>query len=68
MLKLEGEFPLAPKTPLKIEATEAFDQTPDEAVFSRLLAPMADKLKMSAYQLRQTYVWVRGAMRTVLRI
>ncbi|MEP8704297.1 hypothetical protein [Enterobacter roggenkampii] len=60
MLKLEGEFPLAPKTPLKIEATEAFDQTPDEAVFSRLLAPMADKLKMSAYQLRQTYVWVRG--------
>ena len=44
MLKLEGEFPLAPKTPLKIEATEAFDQTPDEAVFSRLLAPMADKI------------------------
>lgn len=60
MLKLEGEFPLAPKTPLKIEATEAFDQMPYEAVFSRLLAPMADKLKMSAYQLRGTCVWVRG--------
>ena len=60
MLKLEGEFPLAPKTPVKILLEALFDQTRNEQVFCRLLAPMAEKLKGYNYRVFETIVWVRG--------
>lgn len=37
MLKLEGEFPLAPKTPVNIQLEDRFDQTRNEQMFYRLL-------------------------------
>lgn len=58
MLKLEGEFPLAPKMPLKIDLTESFDLTRNGQVFSRLLAPLADKLKSPQYRGFEAEVWV----------
>ncbi|MDK9585619.1 hypothetical protein [Lelliottia wanjuensis] len=61
MLKLEGEFPLAPKTPVKIQLEEMFDQTRNEQVFARLLAPMEEKLKGYHYRNIETFVWVRGS-------
>ncbi|HDS6852605.1 TPA: hypothetical protein QH025_002855 [Enterobacter cancerogenus] len=60
MLKLEGEFPLAPKTPVKIQLEGRFDQTRDEQIFYRLLAPMAEKLKGYNYRIFETLLWVRG--------
>lgn len=60
MLKLEGEFPLAPKTPVKIQRDDLFDQTRNEQMFSRLMAPIAEKLKGFNYRVFETVVWVRG--------
>ncbi|MEG1212096.1 MAG: hypothetical protein RSE29_13335, partial [Leclercia sp.] len=60
MLKLEGEFPLAPKTPVKIQLEDQFDQTRNEQVFNRLLDPMAEKLKGYNSRLFDTVVWVSG--------
>ncbi len=60
MLKLEGEFPLAPKTPVKIQLEASFDQTRNEQIFNRLLAPMAEKLKGNNYRVFETVVWVCG--------
>lgn len=60
MLKLEGEFPLAPKTPLKIEIGELFDLTRNEQIFTRLLTPMAATLKNNNYSGFETLVWIRG--------
>ncbi len=60
MLKLEGEFPLAPKTPVNIQLEDRFDQTRNEQMFYRLLDPMAEKLKGYNYRIFETVVWVRG--------
>ncbi|MFZ3619016.1 hypothetical protein ACOYA6_07175 [Leclercia barmai] len=60
MLKLEGEFPLAPKTPVKIQLEASFDQTRNEQIFNRLLAPMAEKLKGNNYRVLEIVVWVCG--------
>ncbi|KAI3489149.1 hypothetical protein L1887_46192 [Cichorium endivia] len=58
MLKLEGEFPLAAKMPLKTELEESFDFTRAGQAVSRVLEPMAGKL--SRYQQIEALVWVRG--------
>lgn len=60
MLRLEGEFPLAPKTPVKIPLEELFDHTRNEQIFNRLLAPMAERLKGYNYRDFETILWVRG--------
>lgn len=60
LLKLEGEFPLAPKTPLKIPREEDFEFTPNEQLFHRLLTPLADKLKTTYYKSFESALWVRG--------
>ena len=60
MLKLEGEFPLAPKTPVKIQLEASFDQTRNEQIFNRLLAPIAEKLKEFNYRIFETVIWVNG--------
>ncbi|WP_188512030.1 hypothetical protein [Enterobacter hormaechei] len=60
MLKLEGEFPLAPKTPVNIQLEDRFDQTRNEQMFYRLLDPMAEKLKDYNYRIFETVVWVHG--------
>ncbi len=62
MLKLEGEFPLAPKTPVNIQLEDRFDQTRNEQMFYRLLDPMAEKLKGYNYRIFETVVWVRGGI------
>lgn len=66
MLKLEGEFPLAPKTPVKIQLEDRFDQTRSEQMFYRLLAPMAEKLKGNNYRIFEAVVWVRGGSESVI--
>lgn len=58
MLKLEGDFPLAPKTPLKIPLDETFDVTHNEQIFNRLLPPLLSKLKTS-YRDFSAAIWVR---------
>jgi len=60
MLKLEGEFPLAPKTPLKIPRQEDFEFTANEQLFYRLLTPLIEKLKSSYYPSFEAALWVRG--------
>lgn len=60
MLKLEGEFPLVPKTPVKIKLDELFDQTRNEQIFHRLLAPMAEKLTGYNYRVFEIFIWVQG--------
>lgn len=60
MLNLEGEFPQAPKTPLKIEMREAFEKTANEQLLTQLLASMAEKLKMNPYHNAEFFVWVRA--------
>ncbi|EKM5066888.1 hypothetical protein PUZ93_003949 [Cronobacter turicensis] len=60
MLKLEGEFPLVPKTPLKIPLADEFDYTRNEQVFCRLLEPMVSKLNHPGYRHVETVVWVKG--------
>lgn len=61
MLKLEGEFPLAPKMLSKIDMPDSFELTRNGLAFSRLLGPLADKLKQSQYRGFESAVWVRGA-------
>lgn len=61
MLKLEGEFPLAPKTPLKITQHQEFECTRNEQVFFRLVEPLAAKLKSHSYRGLKTMLWVREA-------
>lgn len=58
MLKLEGEFPLAAKMPLKIELDESFDFTRAGQAFISVLAPLVDKIAL--YRQLETLVWVRG--------
>ncbi len=58
MLKLEGEFPLATKMPLKIELEESFDFTRAGQALSSVLAPLVDKI--SQYRQLESFVWVRG--------
>lgn len=60
MLKLEGEFPLAPKTPLRLEIEELFELTRNEQIFTKLLTPMAVMLKGNNYPGIEILVWVRG--------
>ncbi|MEN0631836.1 hypothetical protein [Klebsiella aerogenes] len=60
MLKLEGEFPLAPKTPLRIEIEDLFEQTRNEQIFTKLLTPMAMMLNGNNYRGIEIIVWVRG--------
>ncbi|MGU0056874.1 hypothetical protein ACVXG7_20580 [Enterobacter hormaechei] len=50
-VELEGEFPLAPKTPVNIQLEDRFDQTRNEQMFYRLLDPMAEKLKDYNYRI-----------------
>lgn len=45
MLKLEGEFPLAPKTPLIIGSGEEFETTKAQQILTKLIAPLSEKLK-----------------------
>lgn len=61
MLKLEGEFPLAPKTPLKITHQQGFNYTRNEQIFFRLIEPLAEKLKNHSCHSLKTAVWVREA-------
>lgn len=59
MLKLEGEFPLAPKTVLKITTDiDEFEETRQQQVLRKLLTPMADTLRTYA-DFDITY-WVRA--------
>lgn len=58
MLKLEGEFPLAAKMPLKIELEASFDFTRAGQAMIHVLEPMAGKL--SQYRQIEALVWVRG--------
>lgn len=58
MLKLEGEFPLATKMPLKIELEESFDFTRAGQAIIRVLEPLAGKL--SQYRQVEALVWERG--------
>lgn len=60
MLKLEGEFPLAPKTPIKIPREYDFEFTQTELLLNRLLAPLAEKLKTPHYRNFDSTLWVRG--------
>jgi hypothetical protein len=48
MLKLEGEFPLAAKMPLKIELEESFDFTRAGQAVARVLEPMAETFSVPA--------------------
>lgn len=59
MLKLEGEFPLAPKTPLIIETEAEFEATRTKQIFTKLVVPLAEKLKK--YSGFDVTLWVRGA-------
>ncbi|MGR5945979.1 hypothetical protein [Enterobacter sp. C4G1] len=59
MLKLEGEFPLAPKTPLKLPREDSFEFTTNEMIFMPLVAPLVDKLK-TYYRQFEAVVWVNG--------
>ncbi|ELW1647680.1 hypothetical protein KI694_00120 [Enterobacter oligotrophicus] len=59
MLKLEGEFPLAPKTPLTIPLEETFELTRNQQIFNQLLTPLVDKLKASCNGFKAC-LWVRG--------
>jgi len=59
MLKLEGEFPLAPKTPLSLPRDDIFEVTQNEQLFRQLLLPLADKLK-NDYRQFDSVMWVRG--------
>ena len=58
MLKLEGEFPLAAKMPLKIELDKSFDFTRAGQAIIHVLEPMVEKL--SRYRQIEALVWVRG--------
>ena len=58
MLKLEGEFPLAAKMPLKIELEASFELTRAGQAMIHVLEPMAGKL--SKYQQIEALVWARG--------
>lgn len=59
MLKLEGEFPLAPKTPVKIATdTDGFEATRIQQVLNQLLSPMAETLKK--YPDFDITYWVRA--------
>ncbi|MCU6159316.1 hypothetical protein KWI07_02645 [Enterobacter bugandensis] len=58
MLKLEGEFPLAAKMPLKIDLDKSFDFTRAGQAIIHLLEPMMEKL--SRYRQIEVLVWVRG--------
>ncbi|WP_312417134.1 hypothetical protein [Pseudescherichia sp.] len=60
MLKLEGDFPLAPKTPLMIPSEEAFEVTRNEMLLERLVVPLADKLKNHYSRFFEAAIWVRG--------
>ncbi|WP_049071220.1 hypothetical protein [Klebsiella michiganensis] len=60
LLKLEGEFPLAPKNPLKIRQEQGFDYTRIEQIFGELIGPLATKLKNHNYRGFKTTLWVRG--------
>ncbi|WP_052184422.1 hypothetical protein [Rahnella aquatilis] len=44
LLKLEGQFPLAPKTPQRIKVSEGFDETKLQCIFNSLIEPLTDKL------------------------
>ncbi|WP_313124690.1 hypothetical protein [Pseudescherichia sp.] len=75
MLKLEGQFPLAPKTPLKITRQQGFDYTRNEQIFLRLIEPLTEKLKNHSCRSLKTAVWVREAddsccdeLRRILRL
>lgn len=65
MLKLEGEFPLAPKTPLRIEIEDLFEQTRNEQIFTKLLTPMSMMLNGNNYRGIEIIVWVRGEITSV---
>ncbi|MFS7198461.1 hypothetical protein AB6866_21470 [Rahnella inusitata] len=59
MLKLEGEFPLAPKTPVKIATgIDEFEATRIQQILSQLLTPMAETLKK--YPDFDITYWVRA--------
>lgn len=61
MLKLEGEFPLALKTPLKVTQQQEFEYTRNEQIFFRLIEPLAAKLKNHRYRNLKATLWVREA-------
>lgn len=64
MLKLEGEFPLAPRTALKISTDiDEFEATRQQQVLSQLFSPMAETLKK--YPDFDITYWVRAASETI---
>ena len=64
MLKLEGEFPLAPKTPLRIETNGEFEATRTQQILTRLIAPLAAKLKQ--YPDFNATIWLRDGDETLI--
>lgn len=44
LLKLEGQFPLAPKTPSRIKTGMGFNETKPQCIFNALIDPLTDKL------------------------
>ena len=57
LLKLEGEFPLAPKTPCRIEVAENYEVSKVQCIFNQLIAPLADKI--NDYPEVEVFYWLR---------
>ena len=64
MLKLEGEYPLSPKTPLRIETEEDFNVTRLQKIFTRLIEPLSERL--SKYSDVGVTLWVHDAPETAV--
>lgn len=62
MLKLEGEFPLAPKTPVRLNIEPDFDATRLRKIFIRLLEPL--RASLSKYSDTSIVLWMREAAET----
>lgn len=57
LLKLEGKFPLAPKTPLRIKMAERFEVTKSQYIFNQLIETLADKI--IKYPEVEVFYWLR---------
>ena len=64
MLKLEGDFPLAPKTPLTIQFDEEYGVSRTTQILTKLISPLTGTLKNNHYNGFETYLWVRGGDET----
>ncbi|WP_426786004.1 hypothetical protein ACP3TB_24150 (plasmid) [Rahnella variigena] len=57
LLKLEGQFQLAPKTPLRIKMREDFEETKSQYIFNQLITPLADKIR--SHPETEVFYWLR---------